>query len=454
VRSARFEPGRALRGSLTPPPDKSISHRAALLAAMGEGDTRIAGYLDAADTRSTLAAVRALGCEVDELGASAEAPGGIDLRIGGIGLRGPGRLSTGAPTAIDVGNAGTLLRILPGWLAGQGAGEWELDGDESIRRRPVDRIAEPLRAMGAVVEAREERLPPLVIRGAELRGIEYRMPVASAQVKSCLLLAGLLAEGETELVEPAPSRDHTERMLRARGVRIAAEDLRTLPGLGGPPERRLRIVPVERLEVGKLAVPADFSSAAFFIVAAILVPGSDVRLTATGINPTRVGLLGILNRMGAPIGVEDEAVLPGGEPVATVVARHGPLDRTRVSGAEVPITIDELPLVALAGCFAEGETVVSGAEELRHKESDRIAAVVEGLAGLGAGIEAREDGFTVTGPGGLRGGVLDAHGDHRLAMLGAVAGLASQEGVEVVGMEAAAVSYPSFERDLASLTAA
>jgi 3-phosphoshikimate 1-carboxyvinyltransferase len=451
VSSVRFGPGPALRGSLRPPPDKSISHRAALLAGMGEGETSVTGYLDAADTRSTLGALRALGCVVEELGESAAAPGGIDVRIEGVGLRGPGRSATAERTTIDVGNAGTLLRILPGWLAGQGAGEWELDGDESIRRRPVDRVAEPLRAMGANVSASEERLPPLVVRGAELHGAVHRLPVASAQVKSCLLLAGLLAEGETEVIEPAPSRDHTERMLQARGVRIQAEDLRTLPGLGGPPERRLRIAPVERLDAGELAVPGDFSSAAFFLVGAVLVPGSDVRMTGTGINPTRVGLLGILNRMGAPIGVEDEAMLPGGEPVGTAFARHGPLDRTRVGGPEVPITIDELPLVALAGCFAEGETVVSGAQELRHKESDRIAAVVDGLSGLGAKIEAREDGFAVTGTGGLRGGTLDAQGDHRLAMLGAIAGLASSEGVEVHGMEAAAVSYPGFERDLRSL---
>ncbi len=451
--SSRFGPGPALTGLLRPPPDKSISHRAALLAAMGEGETPVGGYLDAADTRSTLAAIAALGAGVNELGPTPEAPGGVNLEIRGVGLRGPkAKGDSSDPVRIDVGNAGTLLRLLPGWLAGQERGSWTLDGDESIRRRPVDRIAEPLRAMGAVISCRENRLPPLEVSGAKLRGTRHRLAVASAQVKSCILLAGLLAEGETEVTEPSPSRDHTERMLRAAGVAVTAEDLRTLPGLGGPPERRLRIAPVERLELGPIVVPGDFSSAAFFAVAAALVPGSDVRLKGTGLNPTRAGLLGILTRMGADISVEDETRAPGGEIVGTLHVRRAGLRGTRVDPAEVPITIDELPLVALLGCFAEGETVVSGAAELRHKESDRIATVVGGLAGLGADIEARQDGFAVTGTGGLRGGTLEAHGDHRLAMLGAVAGLASKDGVEVAGMDAAAVSYPGFERDLASLT--
>ncbi len=452
--SVSFGPGPSLSGALRPPPDKSISHRAALLAAMGEGETSVRGYLDAADTRSTLTAVAALGAGVEEVGPSGHSPGGLDLEIRGVGLRGPGANAPASDAVrIDVGNAGTLMRILPGWLAGQATGAWRLDGDESIRRRPVDRVAEPLRAMGARITCREERLPPLEIEGAELRGAVHRLPVASAQVKSCILLAGLLADGETSVTEPAPSRDHTERLLRAGGASVSKEDLRTLPGLGGPPERRLTVRPVERLALGSISVPGDFSSAAFFAVAAALVPGSQVRLEATGLNPTRVGLLGILTRMRADVWVEDEVVAPGGEPTGTVCIRHGPLEATRVDAAEVPITIDELPLVALLGCFAEGKTVVSGAGELRHKESDRIATVVDGLAGLGAEIDASEDGFAVTGAGGLRGGTLDAYGDHRLAMLGAVAGLASAEGVNVAGMEAAAVSYPGFERDLSLLTA-
>jgi 3-phosphoshikimate 1-carboxyvinyltransferase len=462
VATARFDPAGPLRGTIAPPPDKSVSHRAAIVAAMGEGECRVDGYLDAADARSTLAALATLGADVEELGPSA-APGGIDLRIAGIGLRGPGAeragpAAIGAPAgdgskrvAIDVGNAGTLLRILPGWLAGQGAGEWTLDGDESIRRRPVDRIVEPLSWMGGRVSARDDRLPPLRVRGSLLIGIEYRLPVASAQVKSCLLLAGLLAQDATSVVEPTPTRDHTERMLRAAGAEVASEAEGTPVTIHGElPTRRITVEPASRLEPAKLAIPGDFSSAAFPLVAALLVPGSAVRMEGVGINPTRIGLLGILTRMGAAVEVVETAAA-GAEPRATITARHGPLEATRVGGGEVPLAIDELPLVALAACFAEGETTVTGASELRHKEADRIATVVDGLRGLGADIEAADDGFAVRGTGGLSGGRLDAAGDHRLALMGAIAGLASPEGVEVQGFEATAVSYPSFERDLRAL---
>jgi 3-phosphoshikimate 1-carboxyvinyltransferase len=446
----RFDPAGPLAGSLRPPPDKSISHRAALLAAMADGESRVTGYLDAADTRSTLAAIEALGAEVETTGS--EVPGATDVRVHGIGLRGPGERAAAERVAIDVGNAGTLLRLLPGWLAGQGAGEWTLDGDESIGRRPVDRVVEPLRQMGASVDARDERLPPLTVRGGNLRGVAYRLPVASAQVKSCVLLAGLLAEGETEVVEPAPSRDHTERMLAAAGVGVDAGT--PGPGLavrGELPARRIVVRPAARLEPVGFSVPGDFSSAAFFLVAALIVPGSRVRLERVGLNPTRVGLLGILNRMGAAIEVE-EGIPSGGEPQGVVDARHSSLAGTRVAAGEVPLAIDELPLVALAGCFAEGETVITGAEELRHKESDRIASVVGAIRALGGEAEALADGLVVRGIGELRGGRVDSHGDHRLAMLGAVAGLASSGGVEVAGVEAAAVSYPAFERDLRSLS--
>jgi 3-phosphoshikimate 1-carboxyvinyltransferase len=434
----RFEPAGSLRGSLAPPPDKSISHRAALVAAVAEGETLIENYLEAEDTLSTLAAVEALGCEVERRDA--------EVRVRGIGLRGP------RAAEIDVGNAGTLLRLLPGLLAGQPAGEWTLDGDESIRRRPVDRVVEPLRLMGAEVSARDDRLPPLRIRGSELRGIEYRLPVASAQVKSCVLLAGLLAAGPTSVIERRPTRDHTERMLRAAGVSVRTENVGTPVTIHGElPAQRVTIEPVERIEPGRIAVPGDFSSAAFFLVAALFVRGSEVRLEGVGINPGRIGLLGILTRMGAGIEVIETAAA-GQEPVATIIARSGPLQATRVGGGEVPLAIDELPLVALAACFADGETVVSGAEELRHKESDRIATVVAGLGALGASIEATDDGFAVSGTGGLQGGVLDAAGDHRLAMLGAIAGLASEEGVEVDDFDAAAVSYPGFAEDLTQLS--
>lgn len=425
-----FAPSGPLRGRLDTPPDKSISHRAALFAAMGDRPVRITNYLRGEDTLSTLAAVQVLGAEVSDSGA--------EIVVRGVGLRG----GLTAPADIDVGNAGTLMRLLPGWLAGQASGRWTLDGDASIRRRPVDRIATPLRAMGARIEAREQRLPPFTVHGSPLRGIEYAMPVASAQVKSCVLLAGLLADGETTVIEPEASRDHTERMLLGAGAEVARDGT------------RVTVRPLEKLELGAIAVPGDPSSAAFHVAAAVLVPGSRITLARMGSNWTRTGFLRIAERMGLELDAPLEpagAPLTRGEPVCDLEVSHTALRGTVVEAAEVPLAIDELPLVALLGCFAEGETVVRGAAELRVKESDRIASVVEGLSGLGARIEATEDGFVVTGTGGLRGGVLAAHGDHRLAMLGAVAGLASAEGVEVVGMEAAAVSYPGFLDDLRTL---
>jgi 3-phosphoshikimate 1-carboxyvinyltransferase len=423
----RFDPTGPLRGVLRPPSDKSISHRAALIAAMGEGETEISGYLDAADTRSTLAAVEALGAEIWR-----KVPDRTILSVTGVGLRGA------RSAAIDVGNAGTLLRLLPGWLAGQEEGSWTLDGDESIRRRPVDRIAVPLRRMGANLSAREERLPPLKIEGTTLHGATYEMPVASAQVKSCLLFAGLLAGGETRVVEPLPSRDHTERMLTAAGAAIERDG------------NAVTVRPAERLEPEPISVPADVSSAAFFVVAALLVEGSEVVLEDVNVNPTRIGLLTILDRMGAEIEREDEREV-GGEPIATLRIRSAALSATDVGGAEIPLAIDELPLVALAACFAEGTTTIRDAEELRRKESDRIETVTAALRALGGKVEPTADGMVIEGTGGLRGGTIDSHDDHRIAMLGAVAGLASEEGVEVQGMDAAAVSYPDFEADLASL---
>jgi 3-phosphoshikimate 1-carboxyvinyltransferase len=432
----RFEPSGPLKGSLRPPSDKSISHRAALIAAMGEGETVVEGYLDAADTRSTLEAIKAVGADVVEEGLGKEGgtagARGLQLRVRGVGLSGA------KPATIDVGNAGTLLRLLPGWLAGQPGGEWSLDGDESIRRRPVDRIAVPLRRMGANLQAREDRLPPLEIEGTTLHGASYEMPIASAQVKSCLLFAGLLAGGETRIVEPLPSRDHTERMLTAAGAAIERVDDAVV------------VRPAERLEPEDLLVPADISSAAFFLVAAVLVGDSEVELTRVGVNPTRTGLLSVLERMGVEIERERE-VEGGGERVATLRVRSVSLQATDVGGAEIPLAIDELPLVALAACFAEGTTTIRDAEELRRKESDRIETVTAALRALGGKVEPTADGMAIEGTGGLRGGTIDSHGDHRIAMLGAVAGLASQEGVEVRGMDAAAVSYPGFETDLASL---
>ena len=430
-----FPPSDGLRGTFTPPADKSISHRAALLAAMASEPVSVRNYLDAADTNSTLAAVAAVGAIVQH--------GADEKLIRGTGLRNAHE----PPGTIDVGNAGTLMRLMPGWLAAQEGRTFVLDGDASIRRRPVDRIAEPLRAMGAELEATDGRLPPFTIHGTRLQSIHYDLPVASAQVKSCVLLAGLAAEGVTSVTEPAASRDHTERMLTAAGADVSRTG--TTVAVAGADE----------LVLEEIVVPADPSSAAFAIAAAVLVKGSRILVEDCGVNWTRVGFLRILQRMGGivigdleePPG-PDEARFPDREPISDLDVAHGPLNGTVVDGAEVPLAIDELPLVALLGAFADGETIVRGAQELRVKESDRIATVVDGLGGLGADIEATPDGFVVRGTGGIEGGSIEAHGDHRLAMLGAVAGLASRSGVTVVGMDAAAVSYPGFSEDIASLS--
>jgi 3-phosphoshikimate 1-carboxyvinyltransferase len=430
--TVRFDPASRLEGELTPPADKSISHRAAIFGAMGDAPVRVRNYLVAADTTSSLNAVRALGASVEE-------DGGV-LTIRGVGLRG-----ARVPDApIDVGNAGTLMRLLPGWLAAQDGRAFVLDGDDSIRRRPVDRIATPLRQMGATIDARDGRLPPFTVTGGPLHGITYALPVASAQIKSAVALAALAADGPTTIVEPEPSRDHTERMFAAAGVdvrRAGAE---------------VTIAPVDALALGdELTVPGDPSSAAFAVAAALLVPGARVVVRGASTNWTRTGFVRIAQRMGGRIeGPLEEApgeAIPHGDPIGDLEVAGGPLRATTVEADEVPLAIDELPLVALLGCFAEGETVVRGAAELRVKETDRIATVVDGLRGLGASIEATDDGFVVHGTGGLRGGTIASHGDHRLAMLGAVAGLASREGVDVAGMDAAAVSYPSFESDIRSL---
>jgi 3-phosphoshikimate 1-carboxyvinyltransferase len=431
VTKVRIDPVEGLRGTLRPPPDKSISHRCALVATMTMDPVRVHNYLDAGDTNATLDAIRSVGAVVENRPD--------ELVIRGTGLRAAGE----ADAPIDVRNAGTLMRLLPGWLAGQPGGlHWTIDGDASIRRRPVDRIAAPLRAMGGRLDATEGRYPPFTVHGSALHGVHYDLPVASAQVKSCTMLAALVANGETSIHEPHPTRDHTERLLLRAGVPVRREGSRV-------------IVPsIDELEFDEVTVPGDLSSAAFFIAAGLLVPGSRLIVEGVGVNWTRLGFVRVLERMGAIIvgDLEPEGTPSGPEePVSDLDIAAGPLEGTTVEPHEVPLAIDELPLIALVGCFAEGETVVRGANELRFKESDRIAGVVDGLRGLGADIEATEDGFVVRGTGGLRGGSIASRGDHRLAMLGAVAGLASQEGVEVVGMDAAAVSYPGFPDDLAAL---
>jgi 3-phosphoshikimate 1-carboxyvinyltransferase len=428
----RVSPVPALSGTLRVPTDKSITHRAILLGAVSDRTVAVDAPLDSEDTAATLNAVEA--CRVGVEGHLGDA-----LRIRGAGLRG-----LRPSPAIDCANAGTLMRLLPALLVGNAADNVILDGDDSLRARPMARIARPLHLMGAAVFTAPGGTPPLVVNGpGDLRGRRFDLEVASAQVKSCILLAGLYADGETWVSEPTPSRDHTERMLEAAGVPLLRDGAAV--GVRGP---------VEGLALPDLRVPGDFSSAAFHLVAAVLLADPEVRLEGVNLNPLRTGLLPILDRMGADVRVEEGPPVAG-EPCGTlVVRRSGGLRATEVAPEEVPAAIDELPLIGLLGALAAGTTVVRGAGELRVKESDRIAAVVGALRALGVRAEERPDGFAVTGGRVLPGGEMHSGGDHRLAMLGAVAGLASADGVAVGGFEASTVSYPGFARDLAALGAA
>jgi 3-phosphoshikimate 1-carboxyvinyltransferase len=415
------EPARSLVGHVAVPGDKSISHRAVLVGAISEGETEITGFGRSGDTESTVRAMRGLGVDVlDE---------DVDLvRVRGVGLRG----LVEPAQAIDCGNAGTLIRLLAGIVAGQD-GRFELTGDESLRSRPMERVAAPLREMGARVETTDGSAP-IAVEGAELRGIRYELPVASAQVKSAILLAGVLArDGESTVVEPAPTRDHTELMLDQAGAWVARR------------AHAVSVRPAARLELRRVEVPGDFSSAAPLIVAATLLPGSELYVHGVGLNPTRTGLLDVLERMGARITVFNRR-RAGGEPVGDLEVRHAPLTATAIGPEEVPRLVDELPLVALAAGMARGKTVVRGVRELRVKESDRVETVKDLLRPLGIHISAGEDQLRVVGvptrPRG--GGVAQSRGDHRIAMLGAVAGLVSREGVRIEGAEAASISFPGF----------
>jgi 3-phosphoshikimate 1-carboxyvinyltransferase len=426
----KVEPAAAIRGHIAVPGDKSISHRAVLIAAVSDGECRISGFGRSGDTESTLAAVRALGVGVYE--ADDET-----LRVFGAGLR--GLEAPGEP--VDCGNAGTLMRLLPGLLAGQ-EGRFELTGDDSLRSRPMERIAEPLRRMGVKVETTEGRAP-LVVEGGRVSPIEYELPVASAQVKSAVLLAGLYADGgETTVVEPLPTRDHTESLLAQAGARVSRR------------ARSVSVAPAERLTLPDLEIPGDFSAAAPFLVTATLLAGSELTVHGVNLNPRRTGLLDVLERMGANITVFNRRRIAG-EPAGDLDVRPSQLVGATVNAREVPLLVDELPLFALLAVHAHGDSVLRGAAELRAKETDRIDAVVEPLRSLGGHIRATEDGFAVRGvPSRIRGGGrLDSRGDHRIAILGAVAGLVSREGVDVEGAEAAAVSFPGFYELLDSLRA-
>jgi 3-phosphoshikimate 1-carboxyvinyltransferase len=416
----RVDPITRLVGHMAVPGDKSISHRAVLLGALCEGETRITGFGRSADTEATIEAVRSLGITVYEHGEDT-------LHVFGKGLR--GLVSPGRP--IDCANAGTLVRLLSGILAGQSGQRFELTGDASLSARPMKRVTEPLSRMGAGVETEDGHLP-MGIDGRALRSITYELPVASAQVKSAILLAGLYAEGETTVVEPVPTRDHTELMLETAGATVKRR------------ESSVTIQPAERLELGEIEVPGDFSSAAPFIVAATLMPGSELHIHGVNLNPRRTGLLTILERMGGRVTVYNRRTI-GGERAGDLDVRSADLVATTVLPAEVPLAIDELPLFALLASCAHGNSRLRGAEELRAKESDRVESTVDALRALGQHVLATEDGFRIRGvPTRPRGGRISSRGDHRIAMLGAIAALDSQEGVEIEEAECVAVSFPGF----------
>ncbi|MBE2292488.1 MAG: 3-phosphoshikimate 1-carboxyvinyltransferase [Xanthomonadales bacterium] len=412
--------GRPLRGTLAIPGDKSVSHRAVMFAALADGVSTIDGFLEGEDTRATAAIFSRLGVGIEMPSPSRRIVHGVGVD----GLRAP-------DGPLDCGNAGTGMRLLAGLLAAQPFAS-VLVGDESLSKRPMRRVTEPLARMGARIDTRDDGTPPLRIHGGQaLAGIAYALPVASAQVKSAILLAGLYASGETSVTEPHPTRDYTERMLAAFGVEIDFS-----PGMA-------RLRGGQRLRATDVAVPADFSSAAFFLVAASIVPGSELRLRAVGLNPRRTGLLQALRLMGADI-VEENPATHGGEPVADLVVRHAPLRGIEVPEALVPDMIDEFPALFVAAACAEGATVVRGAAELRVKESDRLAAMATGLRTLGLRVDETPDGATIH-PGPLGGGTIASHGDHRIAMAFAVAAQRAGGRVRVEDVANVATSFPGFD---------
>ena len=420
------EPVDTVGGELNVPGDKSISHRAALLASVARGTSRIRGFLHGADCLATVDACRALGvsitdCEQGELEVEGR---GLD------GLRAPAH-------ALDLGNSGTALRLMAGLLAAQPF-DVELTGDESLRSRPMARIAEPLAAMGAQIDSSDGRAP-LIVRGrARLKGIDYALPVASAQVKSALLLAGLSAQGTTTLTSPGPTRDHTERMLRRMGIALDEDGAGNVIALDGPAEPR----------AFEVAVPGDFSSAAFFIVAACLAATDGMTIRNVGVNPTRTGLLTILRAMGAEIELADLRTV-GAEPVADLHIRQSQLHGIEVPEALVALAIDEFPILFIAAAGATGQTVVRGAEELRYKECDRLTVMAEALNALGARVRELPDGLIIDG-GGLTGGRASSHGDHRVAMALAVASVLADDTIEILDTAHVATSFPGFA-DVAAL---
>lgn len=423
----KVSPRGPLQGEIRVPGDKSISHRAVIAGALACGETVVENFLKGRDCLSTIACLRQVAGDIFRFD-------GPQLIINGRGREGWRE----PDDVLDCGNSGTTIRLLTGLLAAQPFFS-VLTGDASLRRRPMGRVAAPLRQMGAQIDGREEgRFAPLAIRGSKLHGAEILLPVASAQVKSACILAALFAEGVTAIEEPAPSRDHTERMLAAAGARIEKEG------------RRITVYPGKELKPLHLRVPGDISSAAFFLVAASIVPGSHVVIKDVGLNPTRDGIVRVLRQMGADIAVKnlrEEA----GEPVGDLEVRAASLRGTEVRGEIIPTLIDEIPVLAVAALAAQGETVVRDAEELRVKESDRISMMVRELSKMGAAIEELPDGFVVKGGKPLKGAEVESHGDHRIAMALAVAGLIAERETVVHGAEWIDISYPGFAQDLQRL---
>ncbi len=420
-----IKPSSGLSGEITPPGDKSLSHRAVLCAAIAEGETTINGFLTGEDTLNTVRAVRMLGIDIEEAGVGC-------LIVHGKGLDG---LSEPAGV-LDLGNSGTGMRLLAGLLAGQDFFS-VLTGDQYLRKRPMARIVEPLRRMGAVIDGRSGgTLAPLAIRraGRQLKPIQHASSVASAQVKSAVLLCGLYADGETSVSEPSKSRDHTERMFRFFGVEVKEQGLRV--SMRG--RQRLKAK-------GALDIPADISSAAFFMVAASIVPGSELLIKNVGVNPTRTGIIDVLTDMGADITLANQRE-QAGEPVADITVRYRKLRAVQIKGDVIPRAIDEMPVLSVAAAYAQGKTVIQGAAELRVKESDRIATMAAELRKMGAEVTEFPDGMEITGMGRLRGARCESHGDHRIAMSLAIAGLAAEGETIVRDAGWIDTSFPGFER--------
>jgi 3-phosphoshikimate 1-carboxyvinyltransferase len=418
VRRYLVHPAESVQGELRVPGDKSISHRALMLGGIADGVSSISGFLASEDCLATLAALSALGVRI-------ERPQDTRVRVYGAGREG----LQGPAGPLDMGNAGTAMRLFMGLLAGQRF-DSTLSGDASLTRRPMERVALPLRSMGARIDTQAGRPPVHIHGGAALQGIDYALPMASAQVKSALLLAGLYAQGVTYVSEPAPTRDHTERMLRGFGVKLTS-------GAG-----RIALAGGQRLSGCEIAIPGDFSSAAFFIVAGCLAARQGLTIRDVGVNPTRTGLLSMLRLMGADIEVQPH---PGeaAEPMADIHVRAGPLRGIRVPEALVPLAIDEFPVFFIAAAAASGQTVVTGAGELRVKESDRLATMAAGLSTLGIECELLADGLRLQG-GRMRGGRIDSHGDHRIAMAFAVASLMASAPIEIEDVANVATSFPGF----------